>query len=62
MLISSYAQEDWGELNTGKKTPGLFVLDIARGSVSAVTGLPEDSSSGQPVWTPDGSGLTSSAN
>ena len=49
-------QEDWGELNTGKKTPTIYVLDFVKGQVSAVTGLPEDSSFGQPVWTPEGSG------
>lgn len=48
-------QEDWGELNTGKKVPRIFVLDIAKGQVSAIN-APEDSSVGQPVWTPDGSG------
>lgn len=49
-------QEDWGELNTGKKAPALFVLNIPGGKVTAVSDLPEDSSTGQPVWTPDGKG------
>lgn len=52
-----YVQEDWGELNVGKKPPGLFVLDLKRWSVKAVEGLPADSSAGQPEWTPDGKPL-----
>ena len=47
-------QEDWGELNVGKKPPSLFVLDLKRCNVKPVTGLPADSSIGQPEWTPDG--------
>ena len=47
-------QEDWGELNTGKKPPALFVLDLASWRVVAVSGLPQQSSAGQPVWTPQG--------
>jgi hypothetical protein len=30
------AQEDWGELNTGKGAPGLFVLDTATWGVHKV--------------------------
>jgi Acylamino-acid-releasing enzyme, N-terminal domain len=47
-------QEDWGELNTGKRTPALFVLDLKRWHIKRVEHLPEDISAGQPVWTPDG--------
>jgi len=47
-------QEDWGELNVGKKPPALFVLDLKRWNVKAVKGMPADSSAGQPEWTPDG--------
>jgi Acylamino-acid-releasing enzyme, N-terminal domain len=47
-------QEDWGELNTGKKPPALFVLDLASWRAVPVSGLPQDSSAGQPVWTPKG--------
>jgi Acylamino-acid-releasing enzyme, N-terminal domain len=47
-------QEDWGELNTGKKPPALFVLDLASWRAVSVSGLPQDSSAGQPVWTPKG--------
>lgn len=50
-------QEDWGELNTGKRPPTLFVLETATGEVSAVQGLPEDASLGQPQWSPDGTAL-----
>lgn len=53
-----WLQEDWGELNTGKSSPKLFVLDIRKGEVTAVSGMPDDSSVGQPVWTPDGTGLS----
>lgn len=52
-------QEDWGELNTGKKVPKLFVIDVATGSVLAVKGLPAENSTGQPVWTPDSKGSSS---
>lgn len=47
-------QEDWGELNTGKKPPALFMLDLASWRVAPVGGLPPESSAGQPVWTPKG--------
>lgn len=47
-------QEDWGELNTGKRAPTVFVLDLKRWNVKPVKGLPADSSIGQPEWTPDG--------
>ena len=50
-------QEDWGELNTGKRPPTLFVLDTTTGEVEAVQGLPENASVGQPQWSPDGSSL-----
>ena len=43
-------------MNTGKKVPQLFVLDLKSDSVTAVKGLPEDASCGQPIWTPDGKG------
>lgn len=51
-------QEDWGELNTGKGTPRLFVFDIASASVEGVKGTPPESSVGQPVWDPDAAGRT----
>lgn len=47
-------QEDWGELNTAKRAPTVFVLDLKRWNVKPVEGLPADSSIGQPEWTPDG--------
>ncbi|KAL4436940.1 hypothetical protein ABPG75_004079 [Micractinium tetrahymenae] len=49
--------EDWGELNTGKKPPTLFVLDTESWAVQRVQGLPEDASCGQPVWAPEGDAL-----
>ena len=52
-------QEDWGELNTGKKVPQLFVLEVESGEVTPVAGMPEETSVGQPVWTPDASGALS---
>ncbi|KAK9836232.1 hypothetical protein WJX84_008783 [Apatococcus fuscideae] len=50
-------QEDWGELNTAKKTPTLFVLDLTTWQVSRVGRLPAEHSVGQPVWSPDGDHL-----
>jgi acylaminoacyl-peptidase len=50
-------QEDWGELNTGKRAPTLFVLELSSGQVAEVQGLPENSSVGQPQWSPDGNAL-----
>ncbi|EFN55568.1 hypothetical protein CHLNCDRAFT_134052 [Chlorella variabilis] len=49
--------EDWGELNTGKKPPTLFVLDWGAAAVRRVQGLPQDASCGQPVWAPQGDAL-----
>lgn len=51
-------QEDWGELNTDKKVPQIFVFNITSGEVAAVRGTPEDCSVGQPVFTPDAQGVT----
>lgn len=44
-------------MHAGKKPPTLFVLDTQSWAVQHVAGLPEDSSCGQPVWTPEGDGL-----
>ncbi|KAG2495995.1 hypothetical protein HYH03_005919 [Edaphochlamys debaryana] len=46
------AAEDWGELNTGKRPPAAFVLDLNRREVVKVPGLPEEHSVGQPTWCP----------
>ncbi|KAK9862725.1 hypothetical protein WJX84_011555 [Apatococcus fuscideae] len=54
-------QEDWGELNTGKKTPALFVLDAKTWQVSRITNLPAEHSIGQPVWSPEGDQLVFTA-
>jgi len=57
------ALEDWGELNTGKRSPAVYVLDTKRREVIKVPVNVEgstaegDMSFGQPVWTRDGSGL-----
>eukprot|EP00208_Stichococcus_sp_RCC1054_P004576 CAMPEP_0206148488 /NCGR_PEP_ID=MMETSP1473-20131121/36760_1 /ASSEMBLY_ACC=CAM_ASM_001109 /TAXON_ID=1461547 /ORGANISM="Stichococcus sp, Strain RCC1054" /LENGTH=792 /DNA_ID=CAMNT_0053545837 /DNA_START=314 /DNA_END=2692 /DNA_ORIENTATION=- len=50
-------QEDWGELNTGKRRPALFVLDTTSWHVVGVQGLPPGATAGQPVWTPSGDAL-----
>ncbi|KAL4526114.1 hypothetical protein Ndes2526B_g01069 [Nannochloris sp. 'desiccata'] len=50
-------QEDWGELNTGKRAPALFVLELSSGQVAEVQGMPENASVGQPQWSPDGQAL-----
>ena len=52
-------QEDWGERYTGKRAPGLFVLDLRSWRVHRLKGTPQESSVGQPVWSPSGGALTS---
>jgi len=47
-------QEDWGELYTGKRAPGIFILDLQSFTVQRLEGTPEESSVGQPVWSPSG--------
>ncbi|KAK9803410.1 hypothetical protein WJX72_008476 [[Myrmecia] bisecta] len=54
-------QEDWGELNTGKSPPALFVLDTKAWAVSRVQGVPADVSAGQPTWAPSGDMLVFTA-
>jgi hypothetical protein len=48
--------EDWGELNTGKQPPALYVLHLKgdEATVVAVAGQRQDTSYGQPHWAPDG--------
>ncbi|PNH08402.1 Acylamino-acid-releasing enzyme [Tetrabaena socialis] len=46
------AVEDWGELNTGKRPPAPFVLDLTRREVLKIPGLSEEHSVGQPTWCP----------
>eukprot|EP00798_Chlamydomonas_sp_ICE-L_P011997 gene11997-15092_t len=51
--------EDWGELNTGKRSPAVFVYDVQQKEVVKVP-VPEtddETSFGQPVWAPGGSGI-----
>ncbi|KAL6764745.1 acylaminoacyl-peptidase [Haematococcus lacustris] len=51
-------QEDWGELNTGKRPPQVFILDIAAATViQASAQLPPRHSAGQPCWAPDSRAL-----
>ena len=42
------AVEDWGELNTGKRPPAVFLLDLARGEVVKVGGEGEGRGRGHP--------------
>eukprot|EP00197_Chlamydomonas_leiostraca_P007936 CAMPEP_0202863236 /NCGR_PEP_ID=MMETSP1391-20130828/3945_1 /ASSEMBLY_ACC=CAM_ASM_000867 /TAXON_ID=1034604 /ORGANISM="Chlamydomonas leiostraca, Strain SAG 11-49" /LENGTH=784 /DNA_ID=CAMNT_0049542847 /DNA_START=190 /DNA_END=2544 /DNA_ORIENTATION=- len=52
------ANEDWGELNTGKRLPAVYVLDaVTRTVIKATASLPAEVSFGQPAWCPGGSGL-----
>ena len=53
-------QEDWGELYSGKRAPGIFVLDLQMLKVQLLTGTPADSSVGQPMWSPSGAHISSS--
>lgn len=53
-------QEDWGERLVGKRPPAVFVLDIEAKQIVRVEG-PEDSSCGQPAWTPRGDGVVFTA-
>ncbi|GIL78158.1 hypothetical protein Vretimale_7528 [Volvox reticuliferus] len=46
------AVEDWGELNTGKRPPAPYILDLERREVLKVPGLPAENSVGQPTWCP----------
>ncbi|CAN6441139.1 unnamed protein product [Victoria cruziana] len=45
-------EEQWGESYSGKGKPSLFVVDVKRGEVQAVQGIPESCSVGQVVWAP----------
>ena len=54
------AQEDWGELYSGKRAPGIFMLDLQSYKVQRLTGTPADSSVGQPVWSPSGAHISCS--
>ena len=48
---------DWGERNAERRQPSIYVLDCETERVVAVENLPEDSSCGQPIWSPDGAQL-----
>lgn len=44
-------EEDWGEANTGKQAPAVYVLDTNQKSVIPATNLDPSQSYGQPVWS-----------
>ena len=44
--------EDWGEGNTGKQAPVVFVLDVEARTVTIAVEPSPDKSYGQPVWSP----------
>ena len=50
-------REDWGELNTGKRPPAIYTLNIETGQVSEVQGIPDGASCGQPQWSTSGDSL-----
>ncbi|CAL5219578.1 g1438 [Coccomyxa viridis] len=50
-------EDDWGELYTGKRAPGIFILDLKTFIVQPMAGTPENSSVGQPIWSPTGDEL-----
>ncbi|KAI3979487.1 hypothetical protein MKX01_001679 [Papaver californicum] len=45
-------EEDWGEAYSGKRCPGLFVVNIVSGDVHIVDGISKSLSVGQVVWAP----------
>ena len=54
-------QEDWGEQNTAKKAPAVYLLSLRDWSVKRVQGFPAGVSVGQAVLSPDGGPLPASA-
>ncbi|XP_029911079.1 acylamino-acid-releasing enzyme isoform X3 [Myripristis murdjan] len=46
--------EDWGEGLTNKSAPGLFVVNLQSGTVSALQGVPPHVSPAQALWAPGG--------
>ena len=47
-------EEDWGEANTGKQAPAVFVLDVAARAVTMAVEPDAKKSYGQPMWSPKG--------
>ncbi|RZC49835.1 hypothetical protein C5167_018264 [Papaver somniferum] len=45
-------EEEWGEGYSGKRRPGLFVVNIVSGDVHIVDGISKSLSVGQVVWAP----------
>jgi len=50
-------REDWGEQNTRKSTPSLFIFDLLTKTITEVGNLPENMSCGQPQWIDNNSAL-----
>ncbi|XP_015605512.1 acylamino-acid-releasing enzyme isoform X2 [Cephus cinctus] len=44
----------WGEQLVGKHRPVVVILDTNTDTINALTGVPDDLSPGQVLWTPDG--------
>lgn len=54
VVQDSAKRDDWGELNTKKQDPKVFVLEIESCTVREVLGQMADHTYGQPMWTPEG--------
>ena len=50
-------EPSWGERQTKIKRPTVYILDLKSLSVKKFEGMPEEHSCGQPVWTPDDTGI-----
>ncbi|XP_031566344.1 acylamino-acid-releasing enzyme-like isoform X2 [Actinia tenebrosa] len=50
-------ESDWGELLVKKSHPILTVLDIHKGDISVIDGIPDDLSVGQAIWNPGETGV-----
>ncbi|KAG7210903.1 hypothetical protein KM043_016281 [Ampulex compressa] len=48
---------DWGEQLVGKHRPVVAVLDIALDTIEILSGIPDELSPGQALWTKDGLGV-----
>ncbi|XP_046424381.1 acylamino-acid-releasing enzyme-like [Neodiprion fabricii] len=47
----------WGERLVGKHRPVVVILDTEADTITALSGIPDYLSPGQPQWTPDGQGV-----
>ncbi|OQV21019.1 Acylamino-acid-releasing enzyme [Hypsibius exemplaris] len=50
-------RDDWGEQLQKKNQPVMCILDWNDNHVSILQNIPEGISPGQPIWTPDGTGV-----